>query len=207
MAQKQADNETRWRQLIADAQKGNNESYQTLLLELDTFLRRYCGAIIKNWSKNEDLSQECLVAIHKARMTYDPARPFLPWVKAIVRNKSIDWIRKEVKQIEREILIDETKAQGSTKDLDSTENNIVFENLIKLLDEKYQQPILLTKIYGYTEKEVGKKLNLSESAVKIRIHRGVMDLKNVVKKDFEKNLKNNTYFATFFILSTYIIKL
>ena len=46
-------------------------------------------------SDQEDLLQEVLMSVHAARATYDPARPFIPWLKAIVVNRVIDFVRRQ----------------------------------------------------------------------------------------------------------------
>lgn len=69
------------------AQDGNRQAYEDLLTRVSglvlAFVRRRVGDA--PWS--EDVMQECLVALHKARHTYDPARPFAPWM-GLARNRS-----------------------------------------------------------------------------------------------------------------------
>ncbi len=39
----------------------------------------------------EDLVQDVLLSLHAVRATYDPRRPFLPWLFGIVQNRVADW--------------------------------------------------------------------------------------------------------------------
>ena len=42
----------------------------------------------------EDLVQDVLLSVHAVRATYDPSRPFGPWLLAIVRNRLVDGARR-----------------------------------------------------------------------------------------------------------------
>ena len=78
------------------AQDGDAAAYATLLGELLPLLRiavrrqrPYLQA-----ADIEDIVQEALISLHAVRATYDPARPFLPWLGAIVRHRMADGARK-----------------------------------------------------------------------------------------------------------------
>ena len=204
-----APSEKKCQQLMRRAQSGDKQAYQELLLELDSFLKKYCMAVIKSWSDAEnyyeDLSQDCLIAIHKARETYNPDKAFFPWVKSIVRNKSIDWMRKEVKKVAR---YESNEKEVSFSDLNSSneqiDNKIIINSFIKKIDNKYQEAIILTKLHGYTEKEAAKKLNLTTSTIKIRVYRGLKALKQVVEDDLRQNQRGLQFLATIFIFISYM---
>ena len=79
---------------MAAAHRGDKRLYERLLREtaiaIDRYIRRRFGAL----SFVDDCVQECLLAIHNARHTYNPERPFRPWLFALVRNKTIDLLRR-----------------------------------------------------------------------------------------------------------------
>src|SRR5207245_9823481 len=78
--------------LMRATQAGDRESYALLLHELIPLLRRAVRrqrALLKPQDA-EDLVQDILLSLHEARRSYDPARPFLPWLMAIVRNRLAD---------------------------------------------------------------------------------------------------------------------
>src|SRR5690349_16753943 len=82
--------------LMRAAQAGDRESYARLLHELIPLLRRAVRrqrALLKPQDA-EDLVQDILLSLHQARRSYDPARPFLPWLMAIVRNRVTDGTRR-----------------------------------------------------------------------------------------------------------------
>src|ERR1700760_2289687 len=81
-----------WDRMMAAALVGDANAYRTLLAELALWLRRYYARRLPP-SMTEDAVQDVLLAIHEKRHTYDPARPFGPWLAAIARYKWIDRLR------------------------------------------------------------------------------------------------------------------
>ena len=77
--------ETRWSALMAATQSGDRLAYDRLLREIVPYIR----SIIRAWHRApdrvEEIVQEVLLGLHRVRHTYDPARPFLPWLAAIAR--------------------------------------------------------------------------------------------------------------------------
>src|ERR1700761_9558585 len=81
-----------WDRMMAAAQAGDADAYKTLLAELVLWLRRYYARRLPP-AMIEDAVQDVLLAVHEKRHTYDPSRPFGPWLAAIARYKWIDRLR------------------------------------------------------------------------------------------------------------------
>ena len=167
--------------LIILAQKGDNEAYYEFLCKLRVYTSKYCKFILRNWSDYEDCIQECLLNVHRFRHTYVSSRPVIPWIKAIIRNKCIDWMRKEINKINYELKTDRIDFYQDRKAYQpkEVENKLLLSNLINRLPERHKQVIMLTKIEGLTEKEAAKKLKISPANVKIRTYRALKQLKNI----------------------------
>src|ERR1700739_4009766 len=81
-----------WDQLMAAAQVGDANAYRILLSELSAWLRRHFARRLPR-AMTEDAVEDVLLAIHEKRHTYDPTRPFGPWLAAIARCKWTDRLR------------------------------------------------------------------------------------------------------------------
>ena len=176
------DREQRWKALFIQVQSGDAKAYRILLEELMETLRRYYQNSFHKFGRDkslsiDDLVQETLLAIHEKRSTYDSSQPFGPWLFAIARYKMIDFFRKNSREITVEhwdtleaTLVSETfmAEVGSADDL---------ENLLKILPSRSQELLRLLKIEGLSVKEVAVQLDLSESAVKVGVHRALKTLK------------------------------
>ncbi len=87
-------NEENWSKAMLLAQTGDSVTYKRLLSEVSEYVRSISSKKIRDPAHLDDLVQDVLLAIHKARHTYESGRPFMPWLHGIIRFKSIDALRK-----------------------------------------------------------------------------------------------------------------
>jgi len=117
--------------------------------------------------------------VHKARHTYDPDQPFLPWLLAIARYKTIDFIRKIKRQ--QTCDFDDNSLTSAFADpenqVDTLHNRLELEDYLNILPARQQRVIRLVKIEGYSIKDAANKLEMSVSNVKTSIHRALNFIK------------------------------
>ncbi len=150
---------------------GDAVAYRSLLSALAPVLRSFFGRRLRDAAEDiEDLVQETLMAIHTRRATYDRERLFLPWVYAVARHKWIDLMRRRkahviLEDVEHLLLV------GAHED--STLAAIDIENMLSLLPTKQAQVIRATRLNGLSVAETARDSGLSESDVKVSVHRGL----------------------------------
>jgi RNA polymerase sigma-70 factor (ECF subfamily) len=180
----QESDEHRWSLLMASAQAGNESDYRQLLKELAIVIQKFLWRNFGHYPFIEDCVQEALIAVHQARHTYDPKRPFRPRLFAIVRNKAIDFLRR---QRTREKAFDHYQREQdvlSQPGWQSTFQSEISEGrLLELLSDQHKEVLVLTKIIGFSVAETAEKLGISQGAVKVRVHRAVRKLKQLLEKD------------------------
>lgn len=176
--------ELRWAALMASAQAGHEADYRLLLTELSAAVQRYLLSRFGHHHFIEDCVQETLVAIHQARHTYDSQRRFRPWLFAIVRHKAIDTLRHQRSQQntvnrhrEEQLLHSQNASPGHIED------TVVQGRLMDSLSPHYREAITLTKIDGLSVAEAAARLSISQSALKVRVHRAIGRLKRLVEAD------------------------
>ncbi len=89
--------------LMAAAQAGDGVAYQALL--------RDCVPVIKSIARRrgvtadsiDDVVQDVLLTVHRARQTYDPGRSFTAWLSVIADRRSIDLLRRISRRDAREV--------------------------------------------------------------------------------------------------------
>jgi RNA polymerase sigma factor (sigma-70 family) len=125
----------------------------------------------------EDAVQDVLLAIHEKRHTYDPRRPFGPWLAAIARYKWIDRLRS-LKTEAAEPLHENVRVpdHGDTVIIGST-----FQQLLAELTPPQAEAIRLVKLEGYSVEEASRATGQSVSLIKVNIHRGIKRLANIIK--------------------------
>jgi RNA polymerase sigma-70 factor (ECF subfamily) len=162
---------------MVNAQRGDEASYRRLLTRLGTVIENYVRSRLGPIGFEEDIVQESLLAIHKARHTYNPARPFRPWMFAIVRHKSVDMLRRQSRQAPPYDKYAEEATEQNRLTEPGADALIESEQLFSGMGATSRQALVLTKVMGLTMAEAATKLNISESAMKVRVHRALHELR------------------------------
>jgi RNA polymerase sigma-70 factor (ECF subfamily) len=155
---------------MRDAQQGDREAYRRLLLEVagvtEAWLRRRFGAA----DFVDDGVQECLLAIHRARQSYDPRHGFRPWMFAIVRHKTIDLLRRRGVRERHEV-----SDEGVTPAAPHVEPAAAIDagELLAALEPKYRDALVWTKLEGRSLSDAAARAGVSTTAMKSRVHRGI----------------------------------
>lgn len=174
----QAD-EKRWSSWMAASHLGDKQAYGQLLSELTNVLTVYLSAQFGQFELLEDCVQECLLAIHKARHTYDPKRAFRPWLFTIARHKTIDMLRQSNRHINKGDELGQVEPEEVT--MASVQRMMDGAKLLIGLSDDHREVLMLTKYVGLTTLEAANSLGISESAVKARLRRSLQ----IVQKSWE----------------------
>ncbi|MFM9890947.1 MAG: sigma-70 family RNA polymerase sigma factor [Rickettsiales bacterium] len=150
---------------------GDSRAYGQLLAEAARMLRPFLARRMQR-ADVEDVLQEILLSIHKARHTYDGQRPFKPWLFAIARFRLSDhWRAHYGDELAGAAELSEAEFVAAQ---DVTESPLTYEDIKGEIDRlPGKQPTILTLLHrdGFTSKEVAAKLGMKESAVKVAAHR------------------------------------
>jgi RNA polymerase sigma-70 factor (ECF subfamily) len=119
--------------------------------------------------------------VHTRRDTYDRSQLFTPWLYAIARYKLLDYLRR-TKVSFRDIPTDDAEDLIAQNDLDGVESAYDLDNLLATLQPKARRAIRDMKLQGLSVRETAAKTGMSESAVKVSVHRGLKALSALVKK-------------------------
>jgi|SRR6185295_6931124 len=162
---------------------GDGVAYATLLRRLNGHLRAYYVRRLGpgRSADAEDLLQETLIAMHARRSTYDATRPFTAWVHAIARYKLIDHFRRTKRRAEDPL--EDPEFLFSSAETNAAEAQIDVEQLLRRLPEKTRRLIRDVKIEGLSTAEAAARHNISESAVKVGVHRGLKSLGVEIKDE------------------------
>jgi RNA polymerase sigma-70 factor (ECF subfamily) len=175
--------EARLRALMLDAQAGDAAAYRAFLRELAAHLRRFIGKRLQGRPHEaEDLVQECLIAVHEKRHTYDTVQPLTPWIHAIARYKLADHLRRGRRAEVASDDIDDAPDARASAARDAFDARRDLAKLLARLPERQRLPIVHVKIEGLSVAETATVTGMSMSAVKVGIHRGLKALAAIVGK-------------------------
>jgi RNA polymerase sigma-70 factor (ECF subfamily) len=175
--------EAQYRDWMLASLAGNASAYRMLLAGLTRHLRSYYARRLDNGAA-EDAVQETLIAIHTRRATYDPALPFTAWVYGIARFKLIDEYRRHKRRAT--VPLDEA---GDLFGHDEAEDAIARRDVGKLLAKLpagKRQLVQDIKLDGVSVADVARRTGMSESAVKVTVHRAIKALGEDVNSESQR---------------------
>jgi RNA polymerase sigma-70 factor (ECF subfamily) len=173
--------EAKLKALMLAGLAGDATAYRMLLSALGGHLRAYYRRRVGDDA--EDLVQETLIAMHTRRGTYDPAQPFTAWVYGIARYKLIDEYRRSKRRAA--VPLDEASDLFSADESESIGAKRDVEKLLTRLPPARRELVRGVKIDGLSTAEAAAQHGISESAVKVGVHRALKTLGLQVGADRE----------------------
>ena len=175
-----AEFETHWPMLMRGAQQGDRESYRRLLEEIGPRVSRFLQRRIRRKEDIADLYQSILLDVHAGRHTYDPRRPFEPWLFAIARHVLNRYLAGDSRQRAYVELADMVDG-GADPASERTVESMIGEALARMTEEQ-RTAFRLVKIDGMSLQDAARETGSSLSAVKSRAHRAYEIFKNAVEE-------------------------
>jgi RNA polymerase sigma-70 factor (ECF subfamily) len=174
--------EARLRALLLKGLEGDEASHRAFLMEAAAMLRGYFRNRLRSAPEDaEDLVQETLVALHTRRDTYDPAYPLTAWMYAIARYRLIDHLRRAKRRTHSSI--DGLDLGDADPQYEASDARRDIAVLLDKLPEKQRTAIRLVKLEERSVREASSLTGLSESDIKISIHRGLKTLMRLMGQE------------------------
>jgi RNA polymerase sigma-70 factor (ECF subfamily) len=175
-----------WSGLMARAQDGDRCAYRRLLEEVTPYLHSLAARHRALSGETEDVVQDILLTLHSVRHTYDPSRPFGPWLLAIARRRIIDRMRKRGR-----IVAAETALGPEHETIVATGPNLYallsgrrgLYEAIEQLPPGQRQAVLLLRLGELSLKEAASRSGMSVAALKVASHRGLKALRAMLGKE------------------------
>jgi len=177
--------------LIEKAKKGDEESFETLILSCKGKAYSIAYRYLRNEEDAMDALQESFIKIFRGLKGFNGESQFDTWVYRIVVNTCNDFIRKQKSRPQTEELFrnQESDEEYEIQIADSRDNpeerleqkelgQYIMECLEKLKEE-YREILILRDINGFSYEEISKILNCNEGTVKSRISRARQKLKEI----------------------------
>jgi len=162
---------------MARALAGDKAAYRLVLDESRRWLLRFYARRVSP-QMIDDLVQETLISVHSKRQSFDPLRPYLPWLAAIARYRWVDALRRI--PVEDELHPEEI---ASGEDDGAIVARLSISRLLSHLPAGQANAIVLTRIEGRSVAEAASICGQSESLIKVNVHRGLRKLTALVESD------------------------
>jgi RNA polymerase sigma-70 factor (ECF subfamily) len=172
--------EDRLRELMREYQSGRFDAFDEIYASIAPALRRYLLSQARDAAKADDLVQETFLQIHRARHTYDPAYPLLPWAIAIARHVWLmdrrtlsrrPWAPDDVNEIELAV-----RAEAAAL----ADRDEVRRALGRVAPPR-RRALIQHHLLGFSFKEIAERSGIAETAAKLRSSRGMAQLRALLK--------------------------
>jgi RNA polymerase sigma-70 factor (ECF subfamily) len=174
------------RLLMRAAQNGDADAYRALLTAVTPRIRRIVRARrgFLGTADIEDLVQDVLLSVHSVLATYDPSRPFMPWLMAIVRNRLVDAARRYGRRHAHETPVDDVQVTFGEVAANTRDEGIgdleALEQALRTLPAGQRQAIELLKLQEMSLKEASAATGTSVTALKVATHRAIVSLRRIL---------------------------
>ncbi|HEY1746914.1 MAG TPA: sigma-70 family RNA polymerase sigma factor [Xanthobacteraceae bacterium] len=170
---------------MASAQAGDRAAYETLLRECVPLIKSIADRQGVPPDHADDVVQDVLLTIHRARQTYDPARSFNGWLRIIAERRSIDVLRRVGRQRSREIhaplalesFADESAdLPRSSHDAPATKR---VHAALATLPKRQREAVQILVLQDQSLAEAALLTRRSKGALKVNLHRGLKALRGL----------------------------
>jgi RNA polymerase sigma-70 factor (ECF subfamily) len=166
--------------LMAGYQQSDQQAAAALVNQLSPPMFQFFFAQCRNRAEAEDLLQDFWLRIHKARATFRPGEPLMPWLYAIARRVKVDQYRKNRSAKEHEVATERLPEYASQNRTEPADPKIA--DLLKSLPESQREVLLLLKVSGLSLEEVARATGVSIGSVKQKAHRAYESLRKRLGK-------------------------
>ena len=172
--------------LMQRAQAGEHTAYAELLREITPLLRSEIRRRRRFLPSQdvEDLVQDVLLSLHVVRATYDPARPFLPWLMAITHNRVVDGIRRQIRRGANEVAVGEPPetfaCDATNSPVEAYGDPEALRLALQRLPQGQRTAIEMVKLREMSLKEASTASGMSVAALKVAVHRGIGALRKAL---------------------------
>lgn len=171
-----------WSILMAHAQAGEQDAYRRLLAEITPYVRSLAAKCHRDTRDIEDSVQDVLLTVHAIRHTYDPKRPFGPWLVAIANRRITDRLRRHGRVAARETPLNEehetfSDPRANHQETVSTARSL--EQAIERLPLGQREAIRLLKLQEMSLKEASTASGMSVAALKVATYRAMQSLRKI----------------------------
>ena len=178
--------EQRWQAFVRAAQDGDNVAYARLLSEILPMPRRVVANKWPSAPDVEDVAQEILLSVHSVRHTYDPGRPFMPWLMTITTRRVFDAARRRTTRSANETTVDvmpETLlGDGAKTEQEISDDQATIRRAMAQLPGGQREVMELMKLQGLSLHEASAVTGKSVASLKVSVHRAIKTMREMLER-------------------------
>lgn len=157
---------------------------ETLFVLYQDRLRRYLGRASGETELARDLTQEVFLRVSRVAIPVAPENQLAGWLFHIARNVVLDHHRQRNRKPEQALgTVDE--ARGASQEL-----TMALNQALSMLQELDRDVFLMCEMSGLSYDEIANACDLTRDAVRNRIHRARLQLREILAASLRPLRKN-----------------
>jgi RNA polymerase sigma-70 factor (ECF subfamily) len=162
---------------MADVQRGDRDAYRALLDDIGPAIQQFVRRRVRDVEEAKDVYQDVLMALHRARHSYEPGRPFEPWLfaiaKRVVARRRGERVARDAREIHPLVLPEvPIEADGHVK--------LELERVLACLSAEQREAFVLLKVGGLSMARAAPIAGTTVGALKVRAHRAYRALRRLL---------------------------
>lgn len=175
-------------QLVRRILDGDLSALTLLFGRYEPAVFRYALSLVGTADDAEDVVQEAFIRAYRNLRSYQPARPFRPWLYRIVRNGAFNWRRKHRRTITGEaaaIFLEQQPdpTESAHETIERAELREAMQRSLGKLSVEYREPLVLYYVDDRSYAEISDILRLPINTVATRIRRAKERLKTIYQQE------------------------
>jgi RNA polymerase sigma-70 factor (ECF subfamily) len=173
-----------WAVWMVAAQAGDKSAYESLLRDCIPFIRGVVRGQGVRPAAVDDVVQETLLTIHRARQTYDPSRSFTAWLRMIAQRRAIDGLRQAGRTGMREIyepLAYENHADAGDDPEEAAfgmDRAVLLGTAIGSLPARQRDAVEQIALRGHSLAEAAAATGRTAGSLRVNWHRAIKTLRS-----------------------------
>ncbi|MGH9320383.1 MAG: RNA polymerase sigma factor [Vicinamibacteria bacterium] len=162
--------------LVGLARSGSSAAWGRVYENLAPSVFRICRRVLASREDAEDATSEVFLKARVRLGTYDPSRPFVPWLYRVAANHCWDEIRKrksraELEDGEGELSTLEDESPSPQEAVLAFESRESMRRLLRELDDRSRTAVVLRYFAEMSYEEIGQVLGISANFVGVLLLR------------------------------------
>ena len=168
-------------EVMAMVKKGDLEKASILFERYQAMLYNFFVKLSFDAELSKDLTQNVFYRLIKYRNSFNEGKAFKAWFFQLARNQYLDHVGNAKNKRSRFDDLEKLahKAAENMQDQAQSEREKVLYKALSLLDEEQRELIVLSKFQKMKYTDIAQILNITEAAVKVKVHRAIKKLKGV----------------------------
>ncbi|MGK7345514.1 MAG: RNA polymerase sigma factor [Candidatus Nitrospinota bacterium M3_3B_026] len=188
-------------ELIGKIKKGDFSAFERLVRKYETRIYNHCLKFLNNQEDAEDVLQETFLQVHRSLNSFRGDSAFSTWLFKIATNGCLMKIRKTKKvdlvSIDKPIDFDGSLLQREIVDWSKNPSLLhgndeirkALDSMISLLPEDKRVVLILKDVEGFSNLEISQILGMTVAAVKSRLHRARLAMRDALSRYFDGTLE------------------